>query len=116
MAGSKPRTEREKSMLAATSRTMRLGVSFWNFMVSPIDFLRGWARPRNWEARAHRDCVFATPPSTILARETQVGPPHFFVAPSGRLARGAREVRRDRSMRERSWAGIFGLVCRVSQE
>src|ERR1017187_10048816 len=36
-------------MLAATSRTTRLGVSFLNFMVSP--FFVGWARPAEPEAR-----------------------------------------------------------------
>ena len=42
---------------------------------------------------AHQGCVFATPPSTLLARGTQVGPPHFRWRWIRTPARGAREVR-----------------------
>src|SRR5271169_5854897 len=51
-----------------------------------------WARPGLTRRRgAHRDFVLATPPSTLLAKRTQVGTPHFpWRRPSGRRAGHAR--------------------------
>ena len=52
----------------------KIGVSFWNFMVSPF-FAEGERGLYCGGRDAHRGCVFATPLSTLLAKGTQVGPP-----------------------------------------
>src|SRR5260221_7364373 len=89
-------------MLGGDVADDEVGREFLEFHgVSPIDFVRGGLGLNQSEGRgAHRDCVFATPQSTILARGKQVGPPSLSVVLAGEQRAGPARYGRDRSIRE----------------